>query len=59
MKSQIGKPTEAIPALKQALDLSAKRLQSNPKERDLLAAARKEERFAPLRQMPEFKALVP
>ena len=59
VKAQIGKPTEAIPALKQALDLSAERLKRDPKARDLLASARKEERFAPLRQSPEFKTLVP
>jgi hypothetical protein len=39
--------------------LSAKRLKGDPKARDLLASARKEERFAPIRQMPEFKKLVP
>jgi hypothetical protein len=41
------------------LDLSAKRLQRDPKARDLVASARKEEHFAPLRQLPEFKKLVP
>jgi len=59
VKAQIGKPKEALSALKRALELSAKRLQRDPKQRDLLAAARKEERFAALRQLPEFKALVP
>ena len=59
VKTQIGKPAEALPALKQALDLSAQRLQRDPKARDLLASARKEDRFAPLRQLPEFKKLVP
>jgi tetratricopeptide (TPR) repeat protein len=59
LKSRLGKPAEALPALRQALDLSAQRLQRDPKARDLLANARKEENFGPLRQSPEFKKLVP
>jgi tetratricopeptide (TPR) repeat protein len=59
LKSGVGKPTEALSALRQALDLSAQRLQRDPKARDLLASARKEDRFGPMRQMPEFKQLVP
>jgi thioredoxin-like negative regulator of GroEL len=59
LKSGVGKPTEALSALRKSLDLSAKRLQRDPKAHDLLANARKEERFAPLRQMPEFQKLVP
>jgi thioredoxin-like negative regulator of GroEL len=58
LKAGIGKPAEALSALRQALDLSAKRLKQDPKARDLLANAQKEERFAPLRQMPEFQKLV-
>jgi len=59
MKSGVGKPTDSLAALRQALDLSAKRLQRDPKARDLLASARKEERFGSVRQLPEFKKLVP
>jgi len=59
LKAGLGKPAEALPALSQALDLSNKRLQQDPKARDLLANARKEERFGLLRQLPEFKKLVP
>jgi len=58
LKSGIGKPAEALSALRRALDLSAKRLQRDPKARDLVANARKEERFGPLRQSPEFQKLV-
>jgi tetratricopeptide (TPR) repeat protein len=58
LKSGIGKPAEALSALRQALDLSAKRLQRDPKALDLLSNARKEARFAPLRQSPEFQKLV-
>jgi tetratricopeptide (TPR) repeat protein len=58
LKCSVGKPAEALSALRQALDLSAKRRQSDPKARDLLVSARKEERFGPLRKSPEFQKLV-
>jgi tetratricopeptide (TPR) repeat protein len=57
-KSGVGKATEALPALRQAIELSAKRLKADPKARDLLAQARSDEHFNPLRQSPEFKKLV-
>ena len=53
-----GKPAEGIAALRQCLDLNAQRLQRDPKASNLLANARKEGGFAPLRQMPEFQKLV-
>jgi hypothetical protein len=59
LKCGVGKSPEALTSLRQALDLSAKRLKADPKARDLLASARKEERFSLLRQTPEFKKLVP
>ena len=59
LKVGLGKPNEALSALSRALDLNAKRLKQDPNARDLLANARKEERFGPLRQTPEFKKLVP
>jgi tetratricopeptide (TPR) repeat protein len=59
LKCRLGKTPESLAALRQALDLSAKRLRQDPKKNDLLASARKEENFAPLRQNPEFKKLVP
>ena len=59
LKAGVGKSAEALSALRQALDLSAKRLQRDPKARDLLASARKEERFGTMRQTPEFKKMVP
>jgi tetratricopeptide (TPR) repeat protein len=59
LKANFGKNSEALPALTQALQLSAKRLKANPKARDLVADARKDERFKALRQNPEFQKLVP
>ncbi len=58
LKAGIGKSAEGLSALRQALDLSAKRLKSDPKAKDLLASARNEDRFGPLRQSPDFKQLV-
>ncbi len=59
LKASIGKTTEGLSDLRQALNLSAQRLQRDPKAHDLLASARKEERFGALRQSPQFKQLVP
>jgi thioredoxin-like negative regulator of GroEL len=59
LKSNLGKQADALTALRRALDLSAARLKKDPKARDLLANARKDERFNPIRQTPEFKQLVP
>jgi tetratricopeptide (TPR) repeat protein len=59
LKSGLGKLPESLAALRQSLALNSKRLQSNPKAPDLLAMARKEERFNPIRASPEFSKLVP
>jgi tetratricopeptide (TPR) repeat protein len=58
LKTGLGKSAEALSALRQALDLSAKRLQRDPKAHDLLVNAKTEERFSPLRQLPEFQKLL-
>jgi len=59
LKANVGKNAEALPALKRALELSAQRLQRDPKARDLSTDARQEARFTALRAMPEFQKLVP
>jgi beta-lactamase regulating signal transducer with metallopeptidase domain/tetratricopeptide (TPR) repeat protein len=59
LKAGLGKSSEALAALKQSLELSAERLQRDPKARDLLKEARRDARFDTLRQTPEFKNLVP
>jgi len=59
LKCGLGKTAEALPALRQAVDLSQKRLQQDPKARDLLDTARKDERFRALRSSPEFQQVVP
>lgn len=58
LKASLRKDAEAIPALKQALQLSAARLKTNAGQRDLRTEALKDPRFNDLRQNPEFKALV-
>ena len=58
-KANLAKNTEALPALSNALALSAKRLQGNPKAQDLVDAARNDQRFTNLRVTPEFQKLVP
>jgi beta-lactamase regulating signal transducer with metallopeptidase domain/tetratricopeptide (TPR) repeat protein len=59
VKAGLGKSSEALAALKQALDLSAARLKRDPTARDLLKDTRKDARFDTLRQTPEFKKLPP
>jgi beta-lactamase regulating signal transducer with metallopeptidase domain/tetratricopeptide (TPR) repeat protein len=59
LKAGLGKSSEALAALKQALEQSAERLLRDPKARDLLKEARRDARFDTLRQTPEFKNLVP
>jgi tetratricopeptide (TPR) repeat protein len=55
----LGKSNESLRNLRACLDLNTRRLQHNPKARDLLAEARKDRRFDPLRNLPEFQKLVP
>ena len=59
LKAGLGKSSEALAAMKQALELSTARLQRDSIARDLLKEARKDVRFDKLREMPEFKNLVP
>jgi tetratricopeptide (TPR) repeat protein len=58
LKASRGKSSEALAALKQALELSAARLQRDPKARDLLKEAHEDARFDILRQTPESKYLL-
>ena len=58
LKASLDKPAEAIQELRRAVALSAQRRQQDPKARDLAAEAKGDQRFAALRQMPEFKQLV-
>ena len=55
----LGKPDQGLQNLRKSLDLSAQRLKANPTARDLLAEARKDPRFNPVRNRPEFQKIVP
>jgi len=55
----LGKAPDALQNLQASLDLSAKRLATNPAARDLVAEARKDPRFDSLRNLPAFQKLVP
>ena len=59
LRASLGKSSEALSALKQALELSAARLKQDPKARDLVQDARKDVRFDKLRKTPDFEKLVP
>jgi hypothetical protein len=53
----LGKSLEVMPALRQALQLSDKRLRLDAKAHDLRAGVLQDPRFASLRRLPEFKQL--
>jgi tetratricopeptide (TPR) repeat protein len=57
VKATLNKPTEAIPALKQALETSSKRLAQDSKARDLRTELKQDPRFAAMRALPEFQKL--
>ncbi len=59
LKASLKKSSEAVAALKKALELNATRLQADPKARDLRGDLRKDMRFDALRPTPEFKQLLP
>ncbi len=54
-----GQTPVALENLKAALQLNAARIVTDPKARDLLATARTDPRFGPIRALPEFLKLVP
>jgi len=58
LKAHVGKSQEVIPALRRAIDLSAKRRATDPKARDLASEAQKNSEFISIRENPEFKQLV-
>ena len=57
LKASLGKNSEALAALKHALDLNAQRLKQNPNSPNLINNAQTDPRFAALRQSPEFKQM--
>ena len=58
LKATLNKPTEAITDLRQALTRSVQRRKQDPKARDLATEAMSDQRFAALRQTPEFKQII-
>jgi len=58
-KAGVGKNAEALSALTRAIDLSTRRLQHDPKARDLSNEARQDSRFTALRPTSEFQKLIP
>jgi tetratricopeptide (TPR) repeat protein len=54
----LGQNAEAMQSLKQALTLNAKRLAGNPKTNDIRTTLVSDQRFAAIRNMPEYKSMV-
>jgi hypothetical protein len=59
LESITGRATEALADLKTALELNAKRLAQNPGSPNLADTVRNDPRFASIRNLPEFRKLVP
>jgi hypothetical protein len=59
LKAILGQAPAALQDLQTSLDLSARRLKTNPAARDLLLEARKDPRFDSIRALPEFQKIVP
>ena len=57
-KAGLGKSSEAVQDLRQALELNAKRAAQDPKAHDLRPEAEKDTRFNSIRDLPEYKALI-
>jgi Protein O-mannosyl-transferase TMEM260-like len=54
----LNQPTQSLASLEESLQLSGRRLAANPKASNLLINARTDARFAPLRSLPAFQALL-
>jgi tetratricopeptide (TPR) repeat protein len=59
LESITGRSKEALADLKLALDLGAKHQAADPKSPDLVESVRKDPRFGPLHNLPEYQKLVP
>ena len=58
VRTTIGKSTEGLLAVSNAINMSNTRRATNPAAKDLLAVAKTDAYLAPLRAMPEFQKLV-
>jgi tetratricopeptide (TPR) repeat protein len=58
IQAMLNKPTNALDTLRQALRLSADRLKANPAAANLHATALTDQRFAALRQSPDFQKVL-
>lgn len=59
IRTTLGRPTEGLHAISNAITISNARRATNPASIDLVAEARKDARLNPLRALPEFQKLVP
>jgi tetratricopeptide (TPR) repeat protein len=57
LKATANKTPDALDALRHTFELSAKRRRTDPKAQDMIDAAKKDPRFATIRNLPEFSKL--
>ena len=55
VRATLNQPTQAVAALRKSLELSSKRLSTNPNAANLVVAAKNDPRFAALRALPEYQ----
>ncbi len=58
LRSSLGRPADSLTAISNAITISTARRATNSAAIDLLAEARKDGRFNPLRNLPEFQKLI-
>ncbi len=58
LRGSLGRPTDSLTAISNAITISTARRATNPAAIDLLAEARKDGRLNPLRNLPEFQKLI-
>ncbi len=59
LKAVLGRGAEGLPALRRALELSGKRLATQPNARNLAKELERDGRFNAIRALPEFQQLSP
>lgn len=58
LESSLGKTAEGVLALRKTFELSDARLKQTPTARNMREEVRKDDRFGPMRQTPEYQALL-
>jgi hypothetical protein len=58
LKASLGKPADALPALRRSFELGDARSKTNPAIRNMRTEAERDQRFDLIKQTPEFKQII-